>query len=206
MKKEELMACIDQAYEYAKKAIVMWNDFSMQQIRLRSANEKRKGESIKERVEALKMEIQVKEHERLEDGAHEGVIRSVEYRSKPLEYTDYLIQVGQMTIKASYPTNITPETIHGRLLTRFGFNIVAGSSVDPDKMINRHCMFTSVNKSTTQRGTYPEVQRDTLRPDLMTLETQAAYNQRHEIAEENVFKATQPIKEVGDIGHIQPSQ
>ena len=41
MLKEELLACIDQAYDYGKKLIVMWNDYCMQQIRLRSANEKR---------------------------------------------------------------------------------------------------------------------------------------------------------------------
>jgi len=41
MDKKDLMDCIDQAYEYSKKLIAMWNDWSMQQIRLRSANEKR---------------------------------------------------------------------------------------------------------------------------------------------------------------------
>lgn len=41
MLKEELMNCIDQAYDYGKSLLAMWNDFSMQQIRLRSANEKR---------------------------------------------------------------------------------------------------------------------------------------------------------------------
>ena len=41
MNKEELMECIDQAFNYGKKLIVMWNDYKMQQIRLRSANEKR---------------------------------------------------------------------------------------------------------------------------------------------------------------------
>lgn len=41
MKKEEMLVCIDQAYQYGKKLISIWNDMSMQQIRLRSANEKR---------------------------------------------------------------------------------------------------------------------------------------------------------------------
>jgi len=45
LNKEELMACIDQVYDYGKKLIVMWNDCSMQQIRLRSANENRREES-----------------------------------------------------------------------------------------------------------------------------------------------------------------
>jgi len=53
LKKEELMACIDQAYEYAKKAIVMWNDFSMQQIRLRSANEKRMEDNRQHHIEQM---------------------------------------------------------------------------------------------------------------------------------------------------------
>jgi len=32
------MECIEQAYDYAKKAIVIWNDYKMQQIRLETAN------------------------------------------------------------------------------------------------------------------------------------------------------------------------
>jgi len=38
MEKNELLGCIQQGYDYAKKAIVMWNDYRMQQIRLESAN------------------------------------------------------------------------------------------------------------------------------------------------------------------------
>ena len=48
MLKNEMMACIDQAFSYGKKLIVMWNDYKMQQIRLETAN-LRKIEECKQR-------------------------------------------------------------------------------------------------------------------------------------------------------------
>ena len=38
MLKKELMDCVEQAYDYGKKLIVMWNDYRMQQVRLETAN------------------------------------------------------------------------------------------------------------------------------------------------------------------------
>jgi len=38
MDKTELKECIEELYGYAKKAIVIWNDYRMQQIRLETAN------------------------------------------------------------------------------------------------------------------------------------------------------------------------
>jgi leucyl aminopeptidase (aminopeptidase T) len=53
MLKEELMECVDKAYEYGKKLIVMWNDYSMQQIRLKSANDKRIEESRQHHINEM---------------------------------------------------------------------------------------------------------------------------------------------------------
>ena len=41
MLKEELSDCINDAYEKAKKLIIMCNDYKMQQIRLETANLRR---------------------------------------------------------------------------------------------------------------------------------------------------------------------
>ena len=113
--------------------------------------------------EVNNMELEVKETKRIADGSHEGVIQAVEYRSKPLEYTDYVIKSEEVTIKASYPTNITPDTIHGKMLSRFGLQIEAHLKVDPDKLIGVKCRFTTVNH-TTPKGTFPEIMRNTLKP------------------------------------------
>jgi hypothetical protein len=51
--KEALMSCIDYAYDRAKKAIVMWNDYRFQQIRLESANLRRIEESRKRHIEEM---------------------------------------------------------------------------------------------------------------------------------------------------------
>jgi len=53
LKKEELMECIDYAYDKAKKIVVMNNDYKMQQIRLRSANEKRIEDMREHHIDAM---------------------------------------------------------------------------------------------------------------------------------------------------------
>lgn len=126
------------------------------------------GETIQERKrkikEMRKMEIPVKEPKVVKDGSHEGVIVAVQYRDTPLKYTDYLIEFEDgMNIKASYPTMITPQTIHGRMLQRFGLEVFPGRTVDPNKLTGIKCVFTTVNK-TTPKGVFPEVMRDTLKP------------------------------------------
>jgi len=147
------------------------------------------GESIQERKRKLRsvnnMEIPVKEHKVVLDGQHEGKITAVIYRHTPLEYTDYNIQLDNgLNIKASYPTNLTPETIHGRMLLRFGMPVHVGSNINPDNLVGIKCVFTTVNHA-TPKGTFPEVMRDSLKPA--------------------------PIRnpnagiEVGSVGHIQPS-
>jgi hypothetical protein len=109
------------------------------------------------------MEIPVKEHKSLADGVHKGVIKSVVFREHPLRYTDYCIETEGINIKASYPTNITPETIHGRMLQRFGVLVVPGKSINPEQLVNRECSFF-VRNNVTPKGTFPEILRDTLKP------------------------------------------
>lgn len=126
------------------------------------------GETVQERKNKLredpKMELPVKEHKVVLDGQHEGVITAVMYRDTPLPYTDYILTFEEgLNVKASYPTNITPETIHGRMLIRFGLEVVPNKTVDPNKLIGLKCVFSTVNK-TTPKGTFPEVMRDTLKP------------------------------------------
>ena len=125
------------------------------------------GESIQERKSKIReeknMEIKVKAHKVINDGMHEGVITGVNYRESPMAYTDYVIKSEEVEIKASYPTNITPDTMHGKMLTRFGLQVVEDLMVNPDKLIGIRCAFTTVNH-TTLKGTFPEVMRDTLKP------------------------------------------
>jgi len=126
------------------------------------------GETIQERKSKLrgkkKMELSVKAHKIVAEGVHEGVITAVVYRDTPLQYTDYNIEFEDgINIKASYPTNLTPETIHGRMLLRFGLPVQVGVNVNPDKLIGIKCVFVTVNH-TTPKGTFPEVMRDSLKP------------------------------------------
>ena len=50
---DEIKECIDYAYEKAKKIMAQWNDMSMQQIRLRSANEQRVEQSRQHHISEM---------------------------------------------------------------------------------------------------------------------------------------------------------
>ena len=47
------MECVEQAYDYAKKLIFMWNDYKMQQIRLETANNRRIEQSRQSHIEEM---------------------------------------------------------------------------------------------------------------------------------------------------------
>jgi len=111
------------------------------------------------------MEILVKPHRIVQDGLHEGAIVGVEYREKPFPYTDYVIEFEDgLNIKASYPTNLTPETVHGKMLKRFGVAVIENQTVNPEKlMIGQKCIFVTVNE-VTDKGTFPRVISESLKP------------------------------------------
>jgi len=53
MEKNELLGCINQAYEFGKKLVVMWNDCKMQQIRLETANLRKIEQSKQANIEEM---------------------------------------------------------------------------------------------------------------------------------------------------------
>lgn len=89
------------------------------------------------------MEIKIEEVKRIESGKHVGKITAVEYREKPYEYTDIVLELADgYKLKAGYPTKITPESKLGKLLLDFGASLEVGKSIDPAKyLVNKGCSF-----------------------------------------------------------------
>lgn len=100
----------------------------------------------------------------IKDGSHEGVIIGVEYREKPYEYTDLVIEFKEGKIKAGYPSYITPVNKMGKLLLDFGCSLEIDKEISPEKVfIGKKCTFMTLNKS-TDRGTFPSVVPGSLKP------------------------------------------
>ena len=72
------------------------------------------------------MEIKVEKPMTLEDGVHYGKIVDVEYRESPYNYTDMVIEEEKtgMKLKAGYPTRVMLDSKLGKLLIRFGVEVI----------------------------------------------------------------------------------
>ena len=113
------------------------------------------------------MERAVEERKVLQDGKHEGTITAVEYRDKPFEYVDLVIESEECKLKVGYPFKIMPDSKLGKLLTSFGAELKFGSMIDPDEyFINKKCEFMTMQK-TTNTGTYANIIPDSVKPGII---------------------------------------
>ena len=111
------------------------------------------------------MKLPIKEPKIVDEGKHNGVIIAVEYRDEPYKYTDVIIELEkELTLKAGYPTTVTKQSGLGRLLMRFGAELVPGKTIDPDKvLIGKTCSFITLNEE-TDKGTFAKVVPASLAP------------------------------------------
>jgi|TARA_R100000501_G_C2572715_1_gene78990 hypothetical protein len=110
------------------------------------------------------MMIEIKEVKRIDEGKHHGMIKAVEYRTQPFEYTDLVLEFedGKL-IKYGVPSSVTMESKLGKLLLEFGAGLEVGQSIDPEQVfLGKPVTFMTQNK-TTPRGTFPSVVPDSLR-------------------------------------------
>lgn len=92
-------------------------------------------------------EFKVEAEKRIADGLHIGVIVGIEYREKPYEYTDVIIEESEskLKLKVGYPSFVATESKLGNLLARFGAEIYVGKIVDPEKiLIGKVCQFMTL--------------------------------------------------------------
>lgn len=110
------------------------------------------------------MELEVNDVIQIEDGVHKGVIVDVEYREKPYEYTDIVIEFKvkdkAIRLKAGYATYISMNSKLGKLLFKFGGILDVGKSLDPNKvLIGKKCLFQTVTD-----GKYSNVLPESVKP------------------------------------------
>lgn len=111
------------------------------------------------------MKIQVKaDRQEILDGMHEGVIVDVQYRDKPYEYTDIIVEFGDIRLKAGYPTQVAPSSKLGKLLTRFDVVLEVGAELDVgDCLIGKHCDFLTITEETA-KGNFAKVMPESVKP------------------------------------------
>ena len=116
----------------------------------------------------MKMElIECKEHIKIEDGSHEGIIVRVERRTTPYDYTDVIISMneGKTEMKAGFPTYLTPDSSMGRLLTRMGTTLVIGQMYDPEVLLQgKKVFFMTLAEKKSDGREFAEVIRDSIKP------------------------------------------
>jgi len=104
------------------------------------------------------MKLIVQKTNKISDGTHTGVIVGVEYREKPYEYTDLVIEFeNSLRIKAGFPTSVTPDSKLGKIMQAFGQGLSVGDEVEPEKIfIGQKCSFMTMTE-TTERGSFAKV-------------------------------------------------
>ena len=113
------------------------------------------------------MKLSVKPSNKIEDGKHTGKITAVEYREKPYEYTDFVIEFEGKRLKYGVPTALTPDSKLGRLLKAFAVDVKVGNDIDPDEvMTGREVEFVTITLD-TQRGSFPTIVSGSLKPKWM---------------------------------------
>ena len=124
----------------------------------------------------IKMELEVKKSISIPDGTHQGIIIETEYKDTPYEYTDLIIEMEEMEefdglkLKAGYPTLVMLNSKLGKLLARFGADLVEGGKVDVEKtLIGRKCEFLTMTES-TPRGSFARVIPASVKPSPKTAE------------------------------------
>lgn len=120
----------------------------------------------------LKMGIslRVEEAKKIDEGRHDGVITRIEQRSaskggREFSYIDVFVRTADSAeLKVGYPATLIRESALGRLLTRFGGQVIVGESVDIEAFLTgKRCSFVTVNEE-TDRGTFSRIQRESVKP------------------------------------------
>ena len=101
---------------------------------------------------------------KIDDGLHEGAITGIEYRQKPYEYVDVVIDMQGMTLKSGYPACMMEDSKLGLLMKRFGIIVAEGLKVIPEDIIGRAVQFLTQNKPGKQGGNYANIIPDSVRP------------------------------------------
>lgn len=116
------------------------------------------------------MKVKVQKSFKVEDGSHKGVITEVNFREKPHKYTDLVIEFKpegfdkEINLTVGFPTVITNESRLGRLLKRFGIELVEDADLEPDQiLVNKPCTFMTLTEK-NDNGTFAKVIHESVKP------------------------------------------
>ena len=115
------------------------------------------------------MEIEAKEIKTLDDGTHSGIMKRIEYREEPFRYTDIYIGITDedknFELKVGYPTSISEKSSLGKLLMRFGVEIIAKQTYDPEKiLIGKACVFQTITENVKDAGDFARIIPESVKP------------------------------------------
>ena len=149
---------VKQQNYYSKPISELYNNDNINMVSCYSSN----NQKIKR---GKQMELKIEEVKKIEEGKQIGKIVGVEYREKPYEYTDLIIEMQNgMKMKYGLPTSVTIESRLGKALIAFGASLEVGGTTDPDKVfIGKGCTFLVTNEK-TDRGTFAKIVPNTLKP------------------------------------------
>lgn len=116
---------------------------------------------------ALKMTWEVPQT--VPEGKHTGVIEKVEAveRKEGMEYIDITLTCDGEEAKprAGYPAGLSPTTLLGQLIQRFGAPTDIGTEIDLEEylVVGTRVQYLTIDKA-TERGTFSRVVRESLKP------------------------------------------
>lgn len=119
----------------------------------------------------MAIELEVKETKRIDEGLHTGTIKKVVLRSaikqgRQFSYIDLHIVEAKtdVELRVGYPATITKESSLGKLLQRFGVQLLTGQAVDVEAALaGQKCSFVTVNEE-NEAGTFARIQRESVKP------------------------------------------
>lgn len=111
------------------------------------------------------MELEVLKPRVVDDGMHKGEIADVSYRTEPYAYTDLHIELAdKMVLKVGYPTVVMKDSKLGKLLARFGTELVEGKNVNPDViLIGQKVQFQTITEA-TKKGNFAKIIPESVKP------------------------------------------
>ena len=110
--------------------------------------------------EGNQMKLKCEEPKKINVGVHAGTITAVEYREKPYEYTDLVIEFEGHKLKYGLPTLVMPVSRLGKLMTLFGEVMEVGKDYDPEEIfVGKKCTFQTMND-----GNFSNIVKDSVKP------------------------------------------
>ena len=115
--------------------------------------------------EIPKMELELKEGVKLNDGRHNGLILRVEYVHSPYEYTEVYIRPENADFELRYgcPSVLSQNSKLYKLISQFK-KIDIGQKADPEKiLVGKNVSFLTQMKD-TPKGTFVTIVDDSIKP------------------------------------------